>query len=62
MWRSGGAQQVHRLLANPARWHVDDALMRDPVGITAQDAQPGERILHLAALIEARATDELVRN
>ena len=60
--RCSGSQQFNRFVANAAWWHVQDALVRDTVSVAAQHAEPGKRIFHLAALIEACAADQLVRN
>ena len=57
-----GAQLLHRLLADPARRHVDDPLQRHAVGGVARQPHVGQRVLDLAALVEAGAADELVRD
>ena len=54
------AQRLERALPDAARRHVDDALEGGHVVVVAQDAQVGQRVLDLAALVEARATDQLV--
>ena len=54
------AEGVQRALAEAASWHVEDALEGRHVMVVAQDAQVGQRVLDLAALVEARAAHELV--
>ena len=48
------------LVADAPRRHVDDPLEADAVGVRAQDAQVGQRVLDLAPGVEPRAADELV--
>ncbi len=54
------AQRLEGALADAARGHVDDALEGRHVVVVAQGAQVGQRILDLAALVEAGATDQLI--
>jgi nitrogen regulatory protein PII len=48
-------------LADAARGLVDDALERDLVGGVGEDAQVGEQIFDLGAIVEADAADDGVR-
>ena len=53
-------QQLHGGVAEPALGHVDDALEGEVVGGRMHDAQIGERVADLLALVEARAADHPV--
>ncbi len=53
-------QQLHRRLADAAPRRVDDALEGEVVGGLGDDAEIGERVADLLALVEARAADDAV--
>ena len=56
--RAGGPR--HRLVAEAALGHVDDALEGEIVAGLGDHAQIGERIADLGALVEAEAADDAV--
>ena len=58
----GAAERLDRLVADLAARHVDDPLEAHDVRVGAQDPQVGQGVLDLAALVEARPADELVRD
>ena len=51
-------QQLERRVAEPALGRVDDALEGEVVGRLVDEAQIGERVADLRALVEARAADD----
>ncbi len=53
-------QELHRGVAEAALRHVDDALEGEIVGRRIDDAQIGERVADLGALVEARAADHAI--
>ena len=53
-------QHLHGGIAEPALRHVDDALEGEIVGRRIDDAQIGQRVADLGALIEARAADDAI--
>ena len=57
----GAAQQLQRRLAEAALGHVDDALEREIVVRLMHDAQIGDGVADLGALVEARPADHPVR-
>ena len=60
-WRAGAVvEQPHGGVADAAARHVDDALEGEVVGRLRDDAEIGERIADLGALVEARAADDAV--
>ena len=58
--RDEAAQFLEALLADPPGRDVEHPLVADLIGVVAQDPQVRQRVLDLAALIEARPADELV--
>ena len=56
------AHGVHGLRADPARWHVHNAIERRIVMAARDQAQIGERVLDLGTLEEAQASVYAVRN
>ena len=59
--RAGGCLR-DRLVAQPALGDVDDAFEGEVVGGLVDDAQIGERVADLGALVEAEAADDAVRH
>ena len=58
--RHGCPECLDGLVADRPGRHVDDPLEGDRVRVAAQDPQVGQRVLHLAALVEAGPADQLV--
>ena len=53
-------QHLQRRVAEAALGHVDDALEGEVVGRLVDQAQIGQRVADLGALVEARAADDAV--
>ena len=56
----GGLEVLERAIADAARGDVDDAAEGHRVGVVADQAQVGEQVAHLAAVVEARPADDAV--
>ena len=55
-----GVHALHRAVADAALGGVEDAAQRDRVGRVDEHPQVGQRVAHLAALVEAHPADDLV--
>ena len=57
---SGGVHRRHRLVAQAAFRHVDDAFKRQRIGRRMHQPQIGQRITHFGALIETEPADDAI--